>query len=534
MAWSRPMQALNRTRRAIWDVPVGLQLSVIYALLLVATLSLLGWALYLQLDGYLVRNTAERLERTMGPSLAQPFPVFRSVPSGGSDFEGDRSRWRITHPTQEQIASFLVGALSGPDIDVAVLSEDGLIVDATRSQLDGTQHQLPPLPKEWQASMIEGQSAHWVVSDDQGGRQLVMVTPFVLMPPAVDAGARIYVEQATSLAAADAVLNQMRLYLALGIVAGTVLGVLAGLWLTRVVLRPLDRMANTAEAIAGGDLERRLRLPSGRNEVARLGTAFDNMVGRLAASLETQRRFVADASHELRTPLTSLEGLSEMLLMGADQGDTNTVQRTVRAMHGELARMGRLVADLLTLSRLDGRAPMQRVALDVAKTVAEVAAQMAPLAESKSVHLAMQSEPQAWVRGDPDKLKQVILNLVDNALRYTPPEGLVMLTVRTDQPTRTVQIAVRDTGPGIAAKDLPRIFDRFYRGDTSRARTTGNTGLGLAIARAITEAHGGTIAVQSNPGEGACFIVSLPLSRTTGAPEKPEKPSEEKALSHSA
>jgi signal transduction histidine kinase len=179
-------------------------------------------------------------------------------------------------------------------------------------------------------------------------------------------------------------------------------------------------------------------------------------------------------------------------------------------MHGELARLGRLVADLLTLSRLDGRAPMQRGPVDVAKTVGEVAAQLAPLAETKGVRLLVRAESPAIVQGDPDKLKQVVINLVDNAVRYTPPDGEVRLSVDVDRTRRLARIEVRDTGPGIPPKDLTRIFDRFYRGDLSRTRATGNTGLGLAIARAITEAHGGTIGVQSEDGQGACFTITLP------------------------
>jgi two-component system OmpR family sensor kinase len=276
-------------------------------------------------------------------------------------------------------------------------------------------------------------------------------------------------------------------------------------------------MARTAEAIAGGDQNRRLRLPSGGNEVARLGGAFDHMVDRLAANLQAQRRFVADASHELRTPLTSLEGLSEMLLMGADRGDGRAVQRMARSMHGELGRMARLVSDLLTLSRLDSAAPMQFAPVDVGKLLENIAEQVTPMAEAREIDLnvAREGDGLVVVSADPDRLKQVILNLVDNALRYTPANGEVKLSAGHDAETGRVRIEVRDTGPGIAVDDIPYIFDRFYRGDPSRARTTGSTGLGLAIARSIAQAHGGTIEAQSTPGEGACFIVTLPAHRPT-------------------
>ena len=160
-------------------------------------------------------------------------------------------------------------------------------------------------------------------------------------------------EQSASLAGADAALNRLGLYLLLGVIGGTIAGLLLGTAFTRGVLRPLDRVADTAEAIAAGDLQRRLQLPEGRNEVARLGKAFDHMVGRLGSTLEAQRRFVADASHELRTPLTSLKGLAEILMIGAHGNDSGVIEQSARAINGELERMIRLVTDLLTLSRFD-------------------------------------------------------------------------------------------------------------------------------------------------------------------------------------
>jgi two-component system OmpR family sensor kinase len=271
-------------------------------------------------------------------------------------------------------------------------------------------------------------------------------------------------------------------------------------------------MVRTAEAIAGGDLDRRLRLPAGRNEVARLGSAFDHMVDRLGSALEAQRRFVADASHELRTPLTSLEGLSEMLLIGADRGDTSVIQRSVRAMYKELARLGRLVTDLLTLSRLDSTTPMTLKPLDISKVIAEVADQMRPLAEARQVHLGTIYAQPVVVQAEPDRLKQVVLNLVDNAIRYTPPDGWVELSTSYDTQSATARIDVSDTGSGIAPEDQAQIFERFYRADPARTRANGNTGLGLAIARAIVQAHGGTIGVQSVPGAGARFTVTLPAN----------------------
>jgi two-component system sensor histidine kinase ResE len=197
-------------------------------------------------------------------------------------------------------------------------------------------------------------------------------------------------------------------------------------------------------------------------------------------------------------------------MIGADQGDPRAVQRTAGSMHRELGRMGRLVTDLLTLSRLDSTTPMKMAPLDAGLLIAEVAEQMEPVAEGRGVRLVVDRPEPANLQGEHDRLKQVVLNLVDNALRYTPPGGEVRLSARADPARGEVRLEVRDTGQGIAPEDLPHIFDRFYRGDASRARATGNTGLGLAIVRAIVEAHGGRIGAESIMGEGTTFSIVLP------------------------
>jgi two-component system OmpR family sensor kinase len=515
------VRAWVAARDLLWNVPVGLQLSFIYTLLLAATLALLGWALYGQLDSFLVRNTAERLETFTRPIL------LKSLSPRGEHGPPWKISDLLTGSTyDEQIAAGLVRELrmDRPDVAVAVFDEQGDVlafspasVPANAQPTTGSlPDEMPPLPAEWVSAMQAGSMSvpeRTVISRPGSPRQLVVLTPVVVRLPDGVPAMRMFLQQVVSLEAADAVLSELRLYILLGIIVGTAIGITAGLAVTRVVLRPLDRMARTAEAIAGGDLQRRLQLPDGTNEVARLGSAFDHMVDRLASTLEVQKRFVADASHELRTPLTSMQGLSEMLLMGADRGDPGVMLRTLRSMHTELGRMSRLVSDLLVLSRLDSNAPVRMVPVNVSQIVADAAEQMRPLAEAKRLSMQVHTDGPATVRGEPDKLKQVVLNLLDNAIRYTPEGGEVALSVRAQSTAHEVCIEVRDTGPGIASQDLPHIFDRFYRGDASRTRATGNTGLGLAIVRAIVEAHGGEIGVSSVPGEGSVFRVVLKQER---------------------
>ncbi len=489
------MKLASRLRNSLWSVPVGLQLSLIYALLVATTLALLGWALYAQLDGFLIQNTAERLDRTTRPILLRHLPQ---------------------QPTLADLASLIVRQVqeeSRTDGAVAVLSSDGNTLSSGQPPGAGEKILIPPLPAGWEDKVQADEAAQWVNSKPGSERQLVVLTPMTVQAFGGNPNTLLYLEQVISLGPADAVLNQLRFYIFLGILVGTVVGMIAGLALTRVVLRPLDRMVRTAEAISGGDLDRRLHLPPGRNEVARLGGAFDHMVDRLAATLQAQRRFIADASHELRTPLTSLEGLSEMILIGADRGDASATQRMARSIHSELHRMARLVSDLLVLSRLDSAAPISIARVDAGQLLDDVAEQMSPLAEARQVHLNVTHDDFIPLKADPDRLKQVILNLVDNALRYTPPDGNVTLSALHDPAAGMARIQVQDSGPGIPPGDIPHIFDRFYRGDPSRARASGNTGLGLAIARAIVQAHGGTIEVRSTPGSGACFTVILPADQ---------------------
>ena len=496
------MKTVKVIRAMQWSVPVGLQLSLLYALLFAGILSLLGAVLYLQLDRSLEQDKAARLQQAA-------VPLLKRIESPPPAPKGAKSP-AIT-PDLKKTAADLVRGLTGPDVSVAVLDMQGQIIDSSESLAQTNDLAPLSLPAAWLAQVAAGTpSMQQVLLDPNKNRLLVMVLPFRL--PATDAAptTNLLLVQAASLVAADAVLNQLRLYLILGIIGGTLIGILAGLALTRVVLQPLERMAVTAGAITAGDLSRRLHLPPGNNEIARLGASFDDMVDRLAATMEAQRRFIADASHELRTPLTSLEGLAEMLLTGVDRGDKQVTQRMVRAIHSELRRLSHLVADLLTLSRLDSAPALIRTPVDVGTVLTEVAEQMKPLAEARQVCLKVQRSEPAIVLADPDQLKQVVLNLVDNAIRYTPPDGEVRLTYTLGPNRANVRVDVQDTGPGILTTDIPHIFDRFYRGDPSRARASGSSGLGLAIARTIVEAHGGTVSVSSAPGTGACFTVLLP------------------------
>ncbi|MDP9343622.1 MAG: HAMP domain-containing histidine kinase [Actinomycetota bacterium] len=312
-------------------------------------------------------------------------------------------------------------------------------------------------------------------------------------------------------------------------VAAGVLVAVGGLgwWAVRVGLRPLDRMAETAGAIAAGDLSQRVEPDDSQTEVGRLGSALNTMLGRIEESFDRQRaseerlrQFVADASHELRTPITSIRGYAELFRRGAAQRPDD-LERAMRRIEDEGARMGVLVEDLLLLARLDQGRPLERKPVDLSALAADAVADFRVADPGRPVELV--TSGPAVVAGDDVRLCQVIANILDNARQHTPADTPV--TVRVGEADGTATIEVADQGPGLPPEEEARVFERFYRGDPSRSRGSGGTGLGLSIAAAIVEAHGGRIAVSTQPGHGATFTVSLPvISPTVEAPTAAEAP----------
>lgn len=325
---------------------------------------------------------------------------------------------------------------------------------------------------------------------------------------------------ASSLAPLGATLNGWRLVLAATVLGTTTLAAAIGWFVASRAMAPVDRMTRAARGIGqSADLSRRLPEPAQGDELGRLARTFNEMLAQLGEAFETQRRFLADASHELRTPLTTIRTNVEALRRGAVP-DPAEREETLRSVARETERMGRLVADLLVLARADAGLVLAKERLALDTLALEVYQQSRALASD--VRLELDDWEQVEVEGDPDRLKQVALNLVDNALRHTPPGGRVGLEVvrRGDE----AMLRVRDTGTGIAPEHLNRIFERFYRVDRPRSREAGGTGLGLAIAREVAEAHGGRIAVETRVGAGSTFSLVLPAVRPVAAEAAPAPP----------
>lgn len=319
-----------------------------------------------------------------------------------------------------------------------------------------------------------------------------------------------YVQTAATLDGVDTARSALVLILAGGSLAAVALSALVGWFSASRALRPLDTITQTALQITrADDLSRRIPLPPGgpRDEVARLALAFNESLERLEKLFNAQRRFLADVSHELRTPLTTIRGNVDLLRR---MGGANVDAESLNAIQSEAERMSRLVGDLLLLAQADaGNLPLVKAPLELDTLLLEVFREGQVLAAG--VRLSIGEIDQAQVLGDRDRLKQVLLNLVSNALKFTPEGGRV--TVSLACLNGWARVTVSDTGPGIPPGDLHLVFERFYRVDKARSRALGGAGLGLSIAQRIAHLHGGRIEVASDgvPGHGATFSVWLPL-----------------------
>jgi two-component system OmpR family sensor kinase len=331
----------------------------------------------------------------------------------------------------------------------------------------------------------------------------------VYVLPVHQAGGNVsgYIEAITPLGQVDALLQDFRLTLIL-LSAGGLLLALAGSWLVASrALRPIALLVQTAQTITlSHDLSRRVDAPPHQDELGRLAMTFNEMLRSIETAYQAEKRFVADASHELRAPLTAIQGNLDLLNRHPDMSEAERAESLTEVTR-EATRLARLVADLLALARADAGIVLNRCPLDLDAVILEAYRTARPLAHGQQFVLDP-FEPAA-VEGHEDRLKQLLVILLDNALKYTPAGGRVTLGLRRHD--REVEIIVRDTGVGIAAQDLPHVFERFYRADPARSRDPGGTGLGLSIAQWIVEQHEGTITLESQPGEGTTVIVRMPM-----------------------
>lgn len=316
-----------------------------------------------------------------------------------------------------------------------------------------------------------------------------------------------WLQVAQSLEAVQEALDSLRTQLLFGLPLVLLLAGAGGLFLADRALRPIDHITRTAQTISGSDLTQRIAYHGPADEVGRLANTFDQMLDRLKMAFERERRFTADTAHELRTPLTVLKGQIDVTL---NQSRTQVeYERALQGLQGQVDRLIRLSTDLLFLSRLDqGRLPWQPERLNISELLAATVEQVQPLAGEQGLALETEIRPGLTVCGDADHLIRLFLNLLDNAIKYTPPGAQVRVVAM--QESAGACVAVSDSGPGIPPAAIPHLFDRFYRVGTDRSRESGGAGLGLAIASEIVRRHDGRLDVQSELGRGTTFIVHLP------------------------
>jgi heavy metal sensor kinase len=299
----------------------------------------------------------------------------------------------------------------------------------------------------------------------------------------------------------------LALVLAMGIPFAVGLAIAGGYFLAGRVLFPVGAMADKAREITAESLAERLPVDNADDEFGRLATVFNETLARLQDAFERLRRFTADASHELRTPLTAMRSVGEVALRSPR--DANAYRDVIGSMLEEVDRLTRLVESLLTLTRADsGKIQLAPETLDLGVLAGSVIDQLRVLADEKQQELALRSPTPVHAVADAALLRQALMNLIHNAIKYTPNGGTTGVELSTA--SRHAVIEVRDTGPGIATEHRDRIFDRFYRVDASRSREDGGVGLGLAIARWAIEANGGRIELASDVGRGSVFRIFLP------------------------
>jgi len=448
-------------------------------------------------------TTASAVTGLLGTTLLRSYLFDRAdaqLRSFGSPVRAGRVPARIARAKQPQLPSLFL---------VEEVSADGHV------QLrGGSVHGVPP--PGLSAAQLHGPAAPFTAAaaGDPGHFWRVLVRPV---------GDDRHVVIAYSLDALDAV--ETRLEIADTAAGAVVIVLLAaiGLPLVRVSLAPLARIEDAAEAIAAGDLSRRIDRPSSDTEVGRLAGALNTMLGRIEAayrareegearardSEDRMRRFIADASHELRTPLTSVRGLAEFSLQQGEAAAREELIRLMTRIQQEAIRMGLLVEDLLLLAELDEDRPLVRYPVDLSSAASEAVQVALAVHRGHPLTLVTAADP-VIISADAGRLRQVIDNLLNNALQHTPAGTKV--TVAVEIISGDAQLTVTDEGPGMTTEQASHVFERFYRTDHARSRSSGGTGLGLSIAAALVAAHQGTISADTGPCRGTAFRVRLPLA----------------------
>jgi signal transduction histidine kinase len=405
----------------------------------------------------------------------------------------------IAIPELQRLAGRLVANANN---QVAILDPLGNIIATSLEVIPPNQRYQPEV-----VAALAGSVEYSVRPDLATGQQMI----YAAAPVQYEGFLLGLVQIATPMAEVTAQTQSFWMSLGLTALLAAAVATLAGWWLAGQLVQPVGRLRDAAARLAAGNLEE--RVPArGAAEMAQLASAFNDMAAQIEASMNAQRVFVANASHELRTPLTNIQLRAEALEDGALE-DPAVARKFVHEISSEAQRLSRMANDLLALSRQDGAPQPVREPVDLAALIAAVADEMGLRAQKGDVDLVQEVDPDLPpLRADPEGLRTLLVNLLDNALQYTKPGGRVTIRARAGGPGVVLQVT--DTGSGIAAEDLPHIFGRYYRADKARQRGNAvagsGAGLGLAIVKGIAEAHGGGVAAMSTPDEATTITVRLP------------------------
>lgn len=459
---------------------IRFRLTVWYAGLLAGLLILFGASVYIGLENYLQWT----LEQSLGNQARQIGETFlAAVGVSGEDY--------VIDEIKEHYA---------PEIN-------NRFVRVTRADKSVMYSSLAPEDKSFDPASLPVLSSSVVVAFSRsqrladGNKMLIYTLPF-----RAENGESFLIEAGAACGPIERTLHGLFIILLLTLPVFVVVAIGGGYFIMRRALSPLDEMTRSAERITSRNLNERLPVARTGDEVEHLSVSLNRMIARLDEAFEHISRFSADASHELRTPLTILRGELEAL---AQQRLPEDERETIASALEEVERLTRIVESLLALSRLDaGEARMERARIDLAELATTTTEQMRLLAEDKRISLRCETDSRVEVEGDRARLKQVIVNLLDNAIKYTPEDGAIKIRVCSTDGRAVIEI--EDNGAGIPADALMHVFERFYRVDKARSRQMGGAGLGLSIVKSICAAHGGRVEARSEEGRGSRFRVELP------------------------
>ena len=404
----------------------------------------------------------------------------------------------------DEIAPFLARDLTSRNVVALVLDRTGKVL-ANGKRLP-EEPKSAPLVLRYVKMALGGMNEVTYTIHRQGVPFIVLLIPLRSSP---SNGKIVGVVQLTaSLASVRETLFRHGIILAFIVFSVLLVGAVLGRLLVSSSLKDLKQMVVTCRAISEGDLNRQVTLPKRGGEIGQLSEAFDGMVTRIRKTMEAQRRFVANAAHELRTPVAGLRGSVEVLMRGV-QDDPAASARLIQGMYREIARLSSLCERLLDLNRLDGIMNIHKQSIDLVDFFRDLFPQLEKLVQGRILEL--NAGLRVSILFDPDMLRQVLFNLVQNSLQHTQPGGRIVLGWRLMAEPQGVMIWVEDNGEGIPSEDLPHVFEPFYRGSNKSRKPTDGTGLGLSIARSIAKAHGSEISIESTPGMGTKVILRIPF-----------------------